>query len=285
MNSKWKTAAGRRYQANQKAYKKRKAFAAVTSKGVPAKVKDFVKRAIDAEIQDKQDVAQIVTVAGGQTSGFVRGYGINSSIANSGLTTISVIPPVPIGTDEDKRTGNVIKPKSLVVNYTLNATPIDTGIPGAINQQNGMPYYVAVIFYSRKDSRTSSSNVGIKDFGSVNFSFDTINDFLLPFNKEMFNIHSFKKYKMYPSQSIGLFGTTQTTDTLNSINGYVPMVMKSQKLSLPAKLLFDDNAQQPTNARIYCAIGVFNIDNSTPARADTVRVKVEMNSVLTYQNA
>jgi len=282
MKAEFKTPAGRRRQYNKKAYAKRKANA---SAKVPEKVKAYVKKAIDAEVQDKLDVSSILSVAGGSTTGFVRGYGINSTISNSGITTVSVIPPVPLGQDTDKRIGNVIRPKALYVHYTLNATPIDTGLVGAINQQNGMPFYCAVIFYSRKDNRTSSSNAGIKDFGSVNFSFDTINDFLLPFNKDLFTIHSFKKYKMYPSQAIGLFGTTTTTETLNSINGHVPMVMCRQKLKLPAKLVFDDNTQQPTNARIFCAIGVFNVDNSTPDRSTTVRVKCEMNSYLYFQNA
>lgn len=252
---------------------------------VSATVKAYVKKAIDTEIEDKLDVQQILTTAGGSTTGLVRGYGINSGTANYGITTVSVIPTVPLGTDTDKRIGNSIRPKSLYVHYTLNATPIDTGITDAINQQAGMPYYVAVLFYSRKDNRTSSLNTNIKDFGSINFSFETINDFLLPFNKDVFNILSFKKYKMYPSQEKGLFGTTVTTSETRSINGYVPMVMCRQKLKLPNKLMFDDNASQPTNARIFCAIGVFNIDNSVPDRATTIRVKAEMNSYLYYQNA
>jgi len=268
-----------------KKYNKTKAKPKSAPKSVSPSVKAYVKKALDEEIQDKLDVASIVSVAGSSTTGYVRGYGINSSLSNSGLTTLSVIPAVPIGSDTDKRVGNVIRPKALYCHYTLNATPIDTGVTDSINGQNGMPFYTAVIFYSRKDNRSSSSNVGIKDFGSVNFSFDTINDFLLPFNNDLFTIHSFKKYKMYPSQIKGLFGTTVTTDTSNSINGYEPMIMCRQKLPLPAKLMFDDATSQPTNARIFCAIGVFNIDNSTPDRSTTIRVKCEMNSYLTFQNA
>lgn len=262
-----------------------KSKAATSSSAVAVAVKNYVKKAIDLEVQDKLDVSSILSVSGVSTSGFVRGYGINSSAVNYGLTTTSVIPQVPLGTDTDKRVGNVIKPKAFYVHYTLNATPIDSGTTSPINQQNGMPFYTVVLFYSRKDNRSSSSNVGIKDFGSVNFTFETINDFLLPFNKDLFTIHSFKKYKMFPSQQLGLFGTTTTADTQNSINGYVPMVMCRQKLKLPSKLMFDDATAQPTNARIFCAIGVFNIDNSTPDRASTVRVKCEMNSYLYFQNA
>lgn len=267
----------------KKAVGKRKAVSA-PSRPVAVSVKDYVKKAIDREIQDKQDVSQILTTAGGQTSGFVRGYGINSTTPNYGITTQSVIPPIPIGSDEDKRIANYVRPKSLVVHYTLNALPVDAGVDVPLNKLP-TPFYCAVLFYSRKDSRTSNINNTLKDFGSTNFPFETINDFLLPFNTELYNIHSFKKYKMAPCQEIGLFGTSISTDMINSVNGYVPMVMHSQKLKLPAKLMFDDATSNPTNARIYCAIGVFNIDNSTPDRATTIRVKVEMNSVLTYQNA
>jgi len=278
MRSEFKTVKGRKAQANRKAYQKRKVAK------VPDKVKAYVKQALDREIQDKQDVSAILTTAGGSTTGFVRGYGINSASVNYGITTQSIIPQVTQGLDEDKRVGNYVRPKSLVVNYTLNAMPVDAGVDVPLNK-NPTPFYCAVIFYSRKDSLTNNTNNTLKDFGSVNFPFETINDFLLPFNKELYNIHSFKKYKMAPAQEIGVFGTTQTIDLLNSVNGYVPMVMKSQTLKLPAKLNFDDATSQPTNARIYCAIGVFNIDNSVPDRATTIRVKCEMNSVLTYQNA
>jgi len=279
MQSKFKTAKGRKRQANARAYKKRKAAAGV----VPAKVKNYVKRAIDREIQDKQDVQTILTTAGGQTSGLVRGYGIDSAVANFGITTSSVVPIVSIGSDEDKRIGNYVRPKSLVVNYTINAMPIDKQTPSNANE--GMPFYVAVVFYSRKDSRTNNTNTSFKDFGATNLSWTSINDFLIPFNKELYNIHSYKRYKMAACQKSEIIGTTLVQTALESPNGYVPMIMKSQRLKLPAKLSFDDNTAAATNSRIYCAIGVFNIDNSTTDRANTIRAKVEMNSVLTYQNA
>lgn len=278
MNSKFKTAKGRKRQANRKAYLKRKGAK------VPEKVKAYVKRAIDAEIQDKCDVQTILSTSGGGTSGFVRGFGIDSALPNYGITTANIIPSLSLGLDEDKRIGNYVKPKSLVVNYTIMAMPIDKGIT-EINKNEGMPFYVAVLFYSRKDSKTNNTNSTLKDFGATNLSFTTINDFLLPFNKELYNIHSFKKYKMYPSQKQEVVGTAVELTGVEAINGYVPMVMKSQKLPLPARLNFDDGAILPTNARIYCAIGVFNIDNSTTDRATQIRCKVEMNSVLTYQNA
>jgi len=281
MRNEFKTPAGRRRQYNKKAYAKRKA--AKMAAKVPEKVKDYVKKALDAEIQDKCDVQTILTTAGGSVTGLVRGYGIDSATANYGITTSSVIPTITQGLDEDKRVGNYVKPKSLVVNYTINALPIDPVTPS--NKNEGMPFYVAVLFYSRKDSRTNNINSTIKDFGATNLSFTSINDFLLPFNKETFNIHSFKKYKMYACQRTEIIGTANVLTALNAIPGYTPMVMHSQKLKLPSKLIFDDSGTNPTNARIYCAIGVFNIDNSTSDRASTIRAKVEMNSVLTYQNA
>lgn len=264
----------------KKAYKRKPASAPAK---VTASVKDYVKKAIDREIQDKCEVQTILTTAGGASTGMVRGFGIDSTAANFGITTSSIIPALTIGLDEDKRIGNYIRPKSLVVNYTICALPIDDVTPS--NKYEGMPFYVAVVFYSRKDSRTNNVNNTIKDFGVGNVAFSTINDFLLPFNKEGYNIHSFKKHKMYPCQKTDIVGTTLVQTQLNGINGFVPMVMKAQKLSLPARLIYDDNATTPTNARIYCAIGVFNIDNSTLDRANTIRAKVEMNSVLTYENA
>lgn len=264
----------------KKAVSKRRAVSAP----VPISVKKYVQRALDVEVQDKCDVQQILSTAGGSTSGLIRGYGIDSSLTNFGITTTSIVPSVPIGTDEDKRIGNIIRPKSLVVNYQINALPIDTGVTD-VNTNEGMPFYVAVIFYTRKDNKTSSANNTLKDFGSLNVSMVNVADFLLPFNREGYNILSFQKHKMYPCQKLELVGTALLPQQLNGINGCVPAVMKTVKLPLPSKLIFDDTTAAPTNARIFCGVGVYNIDNSTPARANTIRARIDMNAVLTFQNA
>jgi len=283
MNSKWKTPKGRKAAANRRAYQKRKAAAAAPAK-VPDKVKAYVKRAIDAEIQDKQEVTVVASTQGALTTGFIRGFGIDNTIANYGLTTINIIPPLPLGTDEDKRIANKVRPKSLVANYVIYAQPIDAVVANN-NTPEGIPFLCAVLFYNRKDSRGSSINDILKDYGASNTEFTNINDFLLPFNKETYNILSYKVYKMYPSQKKQVVGTVEQTVGVNSIPGYVPMVMKTQNLPLPATLIYDDATTTPTNARIYCAIGCFNIDNSVANRADVIRARVEMNTVLTYQNA
>lgn len=281
MNSKFKTAKGRKRQANRKAYVKRKAAA---SAKVPAKVKAYVKKAIDAEIQDKVDLLTVFSTAGGSTTGNVRGFGIDNTSTFYGITSGSIIPTVAVGTTEDTRVGNYIKPKSMVVRYTIHANPIDKVTLG-INKNEGMPFYVAVVFYSRKDSRGSSINDALKDLGNSSVPFATIQDFLVPFNKELYNIHAFKKYKMHPSQSTELVGTTQVVNSINAPAGCVSMVMASQKIKLPSKLIYDDASTVPTNARVYCAIGVFNFDNSTLDRSTQIRARVEMTSTLTYQNA
>jgi len=279
MQSKFKTPRGRKRQANRKAYLKRKANAKV-----PLKVKNYVKKAIDREIQDKQEVSVIASTQGVLTTGFIRGFGIDNTSSNYGLTTTNIIPPITFGQEEDKRIGNKVRTKSLVANYVIYAQPLDAVVANN-NTPEGIPFLVAVLFYNRKDSRGSSINDTIKDYGATNTEFTNINDFLLPFNKESFNILSYKVYKMYPSQKKQVVGTVEQFVGVNSIPGYVPMVMKSQRLKLPATLIYDDAATTPTNARVYCAMGCFNIDNSVANRADVIRARVELNTTLTYQNA
>lgn len=259
-------------------------------RGRPSKVsnnvKNYVKKAIDREIQDKEEVNSIFSVAGGATTGLIRGYGIDSTSANYGITTTnSIVPIIVFGTDEDKRVGNSIRPKSLVARYVINATALSNNSVTSTNKQFGMPFYVSVLFYNRKDTKTNSTNDTIKDNGSASTDFTTIFDHLTPWNKDMYNILSYKRYKMYPSQQKEIVGTTEVTTQLPSINGCVPMVMRSQKLKLPAKLVYDDATQQPSNARIYCAVGVFNIDNSDPDRSSTVRATITMTTHMKYQNA
>lgn len=282
MQSKFKTAKGRKRQANRRAYLKRKAASAVVSQ----KVKNYVKKAIDREVQDKEEVLTVFTTAGGSTTGLIRGYGIDSTAANYGITTsASIIPVISIGDEEDKRTGNKIRPKSLYARYVITANHLSNNSATSTNKQFGMPFYVCVLFYNRKDSRTNNTNDTLKDNGSGSTDLTTIPDLLLPWNSEMYNIISFKKYKMYCPQQKEIVGTTDTFTQLPDINGCSSMIMCNQKLKVPANLIYDDSGAQPVNQRIYCSVGVFNLDNSTPDRATTVRANIEMVSHLKYQNA
>jgi len=281
MKSQFKTPRGRKRQANKKYYAKKKRSAKVSDK-----VKNYVKKAIDREIQDKEEVNSIFSVAGGATTGLIRGYGIDSTATNYGITTVnSIIPIISVGQEEDKRIGNAIRPKSLIARYVINAEALSNNSVTSTNKQFGMPFYVSVLFYNRKDTKTNATNDTIKDNGSSSTDFTTIFDHLTPWNTDMYNILSYKRYKMYPSQQKEIVGTTEVTTQLPSIGGCATSIMCNQKLKLPAKLVYDDATQQPSNARIYCAVGVFNLDNSTPDRSTTVRATITMATHMKYQNA
>jgi len=274
MQSKFKTPRGRKRQANRKAYLKRKANAKV-----PQKVKAYVKRAIDREIEDKYEMKTIFTVGGSSTTGRIIGYGINNQTSFTGITTTdSIIPVLQNGNSVEGRLGNKLTVKQFYVRYHLyavNQHPV-------VNPVFGVPFIVCVLFYSRKDSRTNNTNDTLMEFGSSNTSLVNTSDLTLKFNKDLYNIHGFYKHKLYPSQAIDLTGNSTA---IAGITGYTPSVSKVVKIKIPAKLVYDDTTAQPTNSRIYCSVGVFNVDNSKYVPSTTFRANIEMSSHIVYQDA
>jgi len=276
MQSKFKTPAGRRRQYNKRAYAKRKAAAVAK---VPAKVKAYVKKAIDREIEDKYEVLTVFTVGGSSTTGRIVGYGINNQTTFTGITSAnSIIPVLQNGNSSETRLGNKVNVKQFYVRYHLyavNQHPV-------VNPVFGVPFIVCVLFYSRKDSRTNNTNDTLMEFGSTSTSLVNTSDLTLKFNKDLYNIHGFYKHKMYPSQSVD---GTGATSAIAGITGFQPAVQKVVKIKLPSKLIYDDTTAQPTNSRIYCSVGVFNVDNSKYVPSTTFRANIEMSSHIVYQDA
>lgn len=274
MQSKWKTAKGRKRQANKKAYAKRKANAKV-----PQKVKNYVKRAIDREIEDKYETLEVFSVQGTNTSGRVIGYGINNQTSFTGITsTNSIIPVLSAGSAIDGRLGNKVSVKQFYVRYHISAEAQNT----TTNIGGGLPFYVCVLFYSRKDSRTNNTNDTIMEYGNTNTALTNIEGLTLKFNKDLYNIHGFYKHKLYQSQAKDAAGVSTAVP---GITGFQPSVSKVARIKLPAKLVYDDATAQPTNSRIYASVGVFNYDNSKYLPSSQYRASIQMTSHIVYQDA
>lgn len=272
MQDKFKTSKGRKYQRKQKLTAKPKAK-------VSASVKAYVKKAIDIEVEDKQDVLGIFTTQGTSNTGKIVGYGINNTTTFTGIhSNGSIIPNILQGITSDTRIGNKIKVKDFYVRYHIVAN----AIAPTVNVPEGLPFYVVVVFYNRKDSKTNPTNDTMMEYGATNTSLVFLNDLTLDFNKDVFNILGFYKHKMYPSQKLDVSGLSTP---IVGVSGYVPAVMKKVKVKIPSKLQYDDNSAQPTTTRVFCSVGVFNVDNSRYIPSQTIRANVELTSHIVYQDA
>lgn len=271
MQAKFKTPAGRRRQYNKRAYAKRKAKAEAAK--VPEKVKAYVKKALDADNEDKHMLKNVFSATN------CLGGGFDSTGTNIGLTTTdSIIPLVIQGTAVSNRVGNRINVKSLLVRLMLEAKPVATS-----NSVEGLPFYVRVVFYNRKDSMTNPTNNTILDLAGTSTSFTYQNQsLLLKYNTDLFNIISSKTYKMAPCQGVTDVGVTSERQPPN---GFVSHVLRQFKIKCPKKLIYDDGASQPMH-RIYCAIGVVNADGSNvlPALNGT-RLQVSLDTQLVYEDS
>lgn len=280
MNSKWKTAKGRRRVANRKYYLNKKAKAVVAAAsgsskgGVSLAVAKYVKKMIDKDQEDKHDLLNVWTNANCLQSGF------DSSSTNSGLTTSnSIIPVVTQGVAVDNRIGNQIRPKSLIARLILQARPVNP----TDNFVAGLPFYVRVVFYNRKDSMTNNNNTTILDLGGSNTGFTgSLASLLLKYNKDTFNIIKSYTFKMMPAQAVS---ASSVTSSENMANGFRSHIYKNVRLPIPKKLRYDDTAAQP-NHRIYCAVGVVNADNSSVLPITTgYRLRVSMDTHLIFEDA
>jgi len=274
MRAEFKTAKGRAYQANQRYRAKKLALSKASAKvNTVADVRTIVNRAIATANEDKHYIKNVYFEQS------IPGCGFNSTSTNSGLTTTdSIIPLVVQGDTVSNRDGNRIKVKNLSVRLQLQARPVNV-----LNNVEGLPFYVRVVFYYRKDSMTNNTNTGILDEGpnSANFTYDT-GSLLLNYNKDLFTIVKSKTYKMAPCQAVDGAGVTSVRDPPN---GFVSHVLKKFSIKCPKNLIYDDNSAQPMH-RIYCAIGVINADGSniSPVSNGT-RCRVSLDTHLIFEDS
>lgn len=239
---------------------------------VSKNVKAYVDKAIDRNSEDKHMLKNVFSATN------CIGGGFDSTGTNIGLTTTdSIIPLVIQGTAVSNRVGNRINVKSLLVRLMLEAKPVSTS-----NSVEGLPFYVRVVFYNRKDSMTNPTNNTILDLAGTSTAFTYQNgSLLLKYNTDLFNIISSKTYKMAPCQG----DSGGVTSERQPPNGFVSHVLRQFKLKCPKKLIYDDGSSQPMH-RIYCAIGVVNADGQNVQPAITGnRLQVSLDTHIVYEDA
>jgi len=242
--------------------------------GLSAKVKKYVKSTIARNIENKHFVKDVYFNA------ICPGTGFDSTSTNSGLTTSgSIIPTISPGVAVDQRIGNKIRVRQLQIRMHLQSQPVNP----TNNSVEGLPFYVRVVFYNRKDSKTNNTNNTILDLGGSSTSFTGATSSLLyNYNKDTFNIIKSQTFKMQPIQRLTGAGVSSDCQVAN---GFASHILRSFNIKCPKVLVYDDVTAQP-NARIFCAIGVVNGDGSSIQPAvGGYRLRVSMDSHLVYEDA
>lgn len=256
-----------------------------TPKPVPAKVKNYVKKAINREIETKTAALSVFN----QQS--TLGYGLNST-TNLGLTQTNSIIPLLLQSDEQNgRVGNKVRPTGLYLRYSLRAIQATNA---GVNDNPLMPFLCRIVAYSKKISRTDSTNVGILQQGNTSVNFGSAPEtWLEPYNKDMFNIHYSKQFMMVPHRRV----TGQTAPNQYAqdavVEGAKSFVMKKVKLKgIPKTFIYDDQAgtiglaNRPTNCSVYLAVCVCNVDGTAGGSLiSDQRVQVNADTFLYYKDA
>lgn len=247
-------------------------------------VKTYVKSAINREIETKSATLAVFNQQA------TLGYGLNST-TNLGLTNTTSIIPLLLQSDEQSgRVGNKVKPTGLYLRYSLRAIQV-TNI--GVNDNPLMPFLVRVICYSKKLSRTDSTNVGILQQGNTSVNFGSAPEtWLEPYNRDVFNIHYSKQFMMVPHRRVTGSAAPNQYAQDAIVEGAKSFVMKKVKLKgIPKTFIYDDaaggsNANRPTNASVYMAVCVCNVDGTAGGSLiSDQRVQVNADSFLYYKDA
>jgi len=248
-------------------------------------IKSVVASAIKATEEAKK--APILTLANNVQ---VYGNGLNYNGVGllNGWSTIvgaGVIPLVAQGTGQNGRVGNVINPKYFDITYSLRALPTtDTGtISGNNNPFRAKAFLVRVIVYRHRYAIDDFGQQGIMEEGGASADLSgNPQQWLEKFNRDEYIIKYVKTYKMAADNHNT--GSPNFTYIDQMANGHKSFVFGKIQMKLPAKLIYNDTLNQPTNCAYYMAVAVANQDSSAISTSQT-RISVSARSFMTYTDS
>lgn len=206
----------------------------------------------------------------------ILGTGFNTT-GNFGYTTASnIIPVIQQGVGEQQRVGCKIRPQSLLIRGHVLALPTSAGS----NPYNNIPFYVRIVIWRQKQSMSTVSNTSFLDDGitSGGNDFDgSLDDLMVPYNKDRFEVCKSITLKLQPSTTTGTYSSENLSKFPISefFKFYVP---------LPKTLVYNDTATDPSNCRWYMSAGVVNFDGQLAINT-VVRAQITAQSVLVYTDA
>jgi len=218
-------------------------------------------------------------------------YGLTSF--NSGINSVSdlitILPQVVVGTGQNNRIGNKIRPVRLeITGYVMYYCPDTT----AASSQDARMIGGRLFCFQDKTSKAYSnsiSNYQLLNLGgsSNNFTGTALN-WVSPHNNAQFKF--FADRKLIFMKPFGYTNNTTPSST-NAITGmdkslFQPFKIVLTQKDLPAVFQYDqtDDLAYPVNFSPYIALGYCDLTNVSP---DTVQSKLamEFNATLYYKDA
>lgn len=264
--------------------KSKKAAIVVIPKTKSATVSKPVKKAINRAIAQQEEVKVAVLEVFKQlvVPGAGLDAGSNLGLYTSGVGAVpsSILPNVPLGTDDASRIGAVIRPKRLIVKYTLRGLDT-TGNTTGTNPFRGKPFLCRIVIYNHRYSIEDTTNNAILDKGATTGNIDSSPDsWLERYNKREYKIWYSKTFKM---AALSDTGTTPPT-VENMPNGCQYFAMGRISVNVPKQLVYNTTNLKASNFAPKMAICMCNMDGSLVSNIQ-YRVISNVESQLYYTDA
>lgn len=241
---------------------------------VSAVVKSYINRTIRRNQETKMSSNQYGLTA------------FNSTItANADL--ITVLPTITVGTGQNDRIGNKIRPIRLeITGYVAYYTDALTA------NQDARMLGARLFCFQDKTTRSyanSINNFNLLNLGGTGNNFTgTALNWVSPHNNEQFTFYADKKFVV--QKPFGFTNNTTPSST-NAITGmdktlFHPFKIVLTQKQLPAVLQYDqgDSLSYPTNFAPFMALGYCDLMNKTPDTSSTQLV-MEFNATLYYKDS
>lgn len=172
------------------------------------------------------------------------------------------IPPLSQGVAENQRVGNIIRPKRLVLKYSLYANPsTESGSLPNNNPYINLPFYVRVVVFRHRYATDDFSQSGILDLGASNADISgNLESMFEPYNKDEYIIAYSKTHYMQP-QRHQLTGSGNFTGQ-NMDDKAKQAIIKRATIPLPKKLRYNDTTSQTGDAGWFLAVCCVNADGT-----------------------
>lgn len=256
--------------------------AAVASKPIPKKIKNYVKGAIDREIEVNQSQKNIWSLAS------TLGAGCNFPTDTRGLTSTSIIPTVVKGDEVNQRDGNRIRVKKFILRYALRAMDVTNG---GTNDNPFSPFMVRVCVYSHKYNKSDSSNEKLLKTGATAGPLGiTPESWFEDYYKDEFNIHHSKTYYMQPARrATGNLAPNQYAQD-STVPKAKQYIQKSVSIKVPKTFLYNDVttgtlANLPTNCNMFMLVAVCNVSGTMNNATTDQRCQVSADTFLNFTDA
>lgn len=257
----------------KKAVRKPKANGIKASKPViNPLLKRYVKSVVARGEETKYTTASIAYKSN------IVGAGFNTTGPIGYNTITNIIPTVYQGSTNYQRNGNRISPVgNLLVRGHVLALPVST----TTNPFPNTPFYVRIVVWRARASMSTIFNSDILDdnIAPGGTSFDgTLDDMLLPYNKDKYIIASSKTIMLQPN------ATSTGTYASENLSKFPVSKMFKMYIPLPKVLVYNDTSSDPSNCRWYLSAGVCNVDGTLPISSQW-RASITAEALIKFKDA